>query len=53
MKTPKQRREESEALGIKQNDVKVHHKAGCAICGDKEPHTHTQNEWRAELDKRG
>jgi len=51
MKTPKQRREESEALGIERTDVKVHHKAGC-YCGRTDAHTHTQDEHRAALDKK-
>lgn len=31
-------------------DVKVHHTAGCVVCGETEPHTHPQDEWRAMLD---
>ena len=46
------RRAESVALGIEQTAVRVHHAAGCAICTSTEPHTHIQDDWRAELDRR-
>lgn len=31
-------------------DVKVHHTAGCGICGRTDQHTHTQDDWRALID---
>ncbi len=45
------RRQESEALGIEQTDVRVHQRAGCTACGRTDAHTHTQDDWRAELDR--
>jgi len=41
------------AQGIEQVDVKVHHTAGCAVpgCGRTDAHTHTQEDWRATVDR--
>lgn len=31
-------------------DVKVHHAAGCALCGRTDQHIHTQADWRELVD---
>lgn len=39
--------------GQKEPNVKVHHKAGCSLCGRKDEHSHTQGNWRNHVDKAG
>ena len=37
-------------MGKNEPDVKVHHTAGCGICGRTDQHTHAQADHRAKVD---
>lgn len=35
------------------DDVKVHHRNGCDLCGRTDEHTHGQAQWTAHVDQVG
>ncbi len=39
-------------MGKTDPDVKVHHTAGCDLCGRTDQHTHTQDDWRELIDSK-